>query len=275
VNLLIIGHRQLVKEEDKEGLQKEHAGGEKYWDETPGLSSVQIYSNDAWNVWNGPASGDNGAKYAEISDTPEIENLYDWNEYGYTNLKTKKTIKSPLLPEAIKVESIGKDPILLSEITLKVEAPKETDSTDASFTDVPTKISPNDPHNKYTLGGGQSYKGLFPGVEPMTKRKDIVIPVKAGKKITGIYVACGDTHPDKIVNKDGGFGTPGWAKLSIGIQKGTGPITWLTQSENVPPEGLMMTSPNDCSEKTQEDTKVILRATQGTMYVMGYHIGYE
>lgn len=261
VRFMVIGHRQ-------EGFKSDG------WDDKPGLSSVQVYSKDKWSYWNGPASGKKGAKFAETRGYPEIENLYDWGHYGHNDMETEETSNTALLPEMMKVESVGTDKVLLSQLTLKVEPFEETSNAETVYTPG-TKFFPNNKDKKYELGGGQSHQGTFPQAKAVSPGSEIVIPLKAGQKITSVDVACGDSHPDKITNSDGGSGTQGWAKLSIGIKKPNGQIKWLMSRENVPPEGMMMASPDDCDEKIATGSSLVIRSDADTTYVMGVHVGYR
>lgn len=264
VRFMVIGHRQEPGPNFKPGE----------WDDNPGLSSVQVLSKDKWSYWNGPASGKKGAKFAEVRSYPEIENLYDWSNYGHKDIETEEASTEKLLPEMMKVESVGSDTVYLSELTLKVEPFEEKSNTEQIFSPG-TKFFPHKKDKKYQLGGGQSFEGTFPGAREVNPGNEISIPLKAGQKITSVDVACGDSHPDKIQNSDGGYGTQGWAKLSIGIQKPNGKITWIMSRENVPPEGVMMASPDDCDEKVESGSKLIIRSDSDTTYVMGVHVGYR
>lgn len=263
VRFMVLGHRQDVND----------GNSTEGWDNKPGLSSVQVHSKSGWSYWQGPASGKGGAKFAEVRPVAEIENLYDWDVYGHTNIKTEVNSKTALTPDAMKVTSVGADEVLLSELTLKVRPPKETSKEEIIYSEG-TAFTPDSPDKKYKLSGGQAFGGLFPNAKAIKGRNQIVIPVKAGMKITSIDVACGDSHPDGVTNKDGGSGTPGWAKLSIGIMKPNGETKWLMNRENVPPEGMLMASPDDCDEKIEEGSQVVIKSDSDTTYVMGVHIGY-
>jgi hypothetical protein len=263
VSFVIMGHRQNPE------------GGDPEWDESPGLTSFQVMAADkSWNYWNGQSSGHSGAKFAENSMYPEMENLYDWNKFGHTNTKTKRSSQNSLFPHAVKVLSMGKDPILLSEITVKVDPLKETSSSETIYSPG-TSFSLDDHKNKYTLGGGQNFKGLFPKAHELRSGKILSIDLEAGKELTSINIACGDSLPDQKINKDGGWGSSGWAEISIGIKEASGSITWLTEYENVPPEGMIIASPLECGEKIKAGSKVIIRSTGSPLYIMGTHIGYK
>lgn len=262
VRFMVIGHRQDPST---------NKGGK--WDDKPGLSSVQIYSKNTWNYWKGSASGKKGAKFAEVRHRPELENLYDWDHYGYANAKTDEVSHNELLPEAIKVESVGEDKVRLSGITLKLAPPEEKNRDEKIFTPGTSFTSP-DGKEKYKLGGGQRFGGKFPKAKVLNE-KTLSLPLKSGKKISSIEIAAGDSHPDGIQNSDGGVGTQGWGKISVGIKKKNGSITWLLQDENVPPEGIIIASPAKCDDVTESDSEVIINGSSDNVYIMGVKVGYQ
>ena len=102
------------------------------------------------------------------------------------------------------------------------------------------------------------------------------IELTPGKKFTGVEVACGDTHPDGKHNSDGETGTQGWSKLSMGIQrKGSSSVDWFTQSQGVPPQGVIFGGPNIENYVAQPGDKLIIRAESDTTYVMGVRTWYN
>jgi hypothetical protein len=264
VRFMILGHRQIPGPGNVAGA----------YDTNPGLTSVQIHSKDSWSFWGGPSSGKNGAKFAEIGNSAEIENLYDWDHYGHINLSSNETSMDPLLPDAVKITSVGTDEVIWSELTLKVNPPKEVEKQEVIYSEG-TKFTPDNHDQKYILSGGQNFQGKFPGAKVISSGNNISIPIKPGMKITSIDIACGDSHSDGQKNSDGGWGKQGWAKLSIGIKKSNGTISWMMNLDNVPPEGVLMTSPVNCDEKTEENSEIVIKSEDDTTYVMGVHIGYS
>lgn len=263
VRFMVLGHRQnpMTNESGK-------------WDNKPGLSSVQVYSKGTWNYWLGQASGQKGAKFAEARFEPEMENLYDWDHYGHGDVATGERKHEELLPEAFKVESVGKDEVLLSEITLKISPPKEKSRDEKIFSPGTAFTSP-DGKTKYTLGGGQSHGGKFPKAKVIEAYDSYTLPIKAGKKIASIEVAAGDSHPDGVRNSDGGVGTQGWAKINVGIKKPNGTVKWFLRNENVPPQGLIIASPESCDEVTERGSEVVIESEDDDLYVMGVKVGYQ
>lgn len=264
VRFMVLGHRQENIPGWKPGT----------WDEKPGLSSVQVATKGNLRYWKGMSSGNKGAKFAEIRTSLEMENLYDWNSFGHVDTRTNHESTDPLYPEAMVVESVGKDQVLVGEMTLKIEPFKETTKEEKIFSEG-TKFMPEGKEKKYALGGGQAFKGKFPGAKELGPGQELVIELVEGKKITSVDIACGDSHPDEVKNHDGGWGTSGWAKLSVGILKPDGTTVWMMNRENVPPEGMLIASPADCDEKNMKGSKLIIKSESDTTYIMGVHIGYR
>src|SRR6185436_14379999 len=87
-------------------------------------------------------------------------------------------------------------------------------------------------------GGGQAFQGKFPGAVVLgggaagapaalppgfaLRGGALEVELPAGRIITGVDVAAGDSHPDGIRNKDGGWGTPGWSRMSMAIAHADG-----------------------------------------------------
>ncbi len=288
VNFIVLAHRQDPSADtDSDKSDK--------WDDTPGLSSVQVHAFDqpagqAWRYWGGSASGAQGAKFAEVSYSPEIENLYEWTKLGHHGVDSGDFSKEPLHVDALRVRSVGEDPVQISEVTLKV-APRPPDMVlEKVFTPGTVLGDPvTGAGRKY--GGGQGYGGKFPGALELSGygsggtgaahlpagwkmvggRLEIDLP--PGKLITHVDIAGGDSHPDGITNSDGGTGTKGWSKLSIGLARASGTTDWFVSSENVPPEGVLGGAPTDGKYVTKPGDKVIVRASSDTTYVMAARVG--
>lgn len=288
VNFIVLAHRQdssLDTDADKTDE----------WDDTPGLSSVQVHAlglpeGEAWRYWGGSASGSQGAKFAEVSYSPEIENLYEWTKLGHHGTDSGDFSKAPIFADALRLRSLGQDPVQVSEITLKV-APRAPDSTLEAVFCAGTVIGDPVTGAGRKYGGGQGFQGKFPGALELSGygtggagaaalpagwaftngRLEIALP--PGKLVTSVEIAGGDSHPDEITNKDGGWGTKGWSKLSIGLAKAGGTTDWFMSSENVPPEGVLGGSPVDGNYVTQPGDKIIVRASSDTTYVMAARVG--
>jgi len=143
----------------------------------------------------------------------------------------------------------------------------------------------------HEFGGGQNHDGKFPhalelsgwgdGGAGASKLPDgwsmdggqLSIPLKAGRVVTGVDIACGDTHPDGATNKDGGKGTLGYSRLSIGLQHANGSTDWFMSKQGVPPEGILTGAPSDIAYKTKAGDKIVVSASSDTTYVMGLRVG--
>ena len=287
VNFVVIGHRQDPKEE--KGFD-----AAKKWDDIPGLSSFQVLTTNKkgeqeWRYWTGSSSGNQGAKFAEVRYSPEMENLYEWLDKGTANVITDERSMDPVMPEMMKVVNVGKDLVRLSEVTLK----SQPDQFDQKIETIFTKGSSFNAKvaQKATLGGGQNNGGLFPdalqlggygaGTQPKLPEgwqlngNTLSIPLPEGREISSVELLGGDSHPDGITNKDGGTGTPGWARLHMGIGTDPESADWFVKNENVPPEGLMLGSVSECGRKTRKGEKIFIRGTSDILYVMGLRIGLK
>lgn len=287
VRFVVMGHRQDSRTETGGPTD-----GSK-WDSVPGITSIQVHSEqlkDPWRYWQGDASGSLGGKFAEIRDEPEMENLYEWQKWGHGGVSGGESSKSPLLPDAMRLVSVGKDLVNISELTLKVDPPKANKYIEQPFSPG-TSIGDPDTGKGRKYGGGQSFNGKFPGaLALMNYRKPnpgvslpagwridhqgaLRIRLPANVRLTSIEMAIGDSHDDGEVNKDGGSGTPGWSRIHAELQKKNGSVDSLMKNENVPPEGVLNGSPQDSCYSTQEGDELVVYATRDVSYIMGLRIG--
>lgn len=270
LSFVILGHRQDPT------THKGGTPGQKL-DQIPGLSAVLVHSTnlsitnspDAWRYWAGMASGNFGAKFAEPRFDPEIENLYEWNSIGSRGVQSNELSLTPLMIDQVTVRNVGQDEVLVSQLTLKF-IPQDITSQQVLVYSPGTQFS-SEFGGKAHLGGGQSFQGTFPQALVLNGIQEI--PLQEGLIIKGIEAAIGDSHPDQISNSDGGWGTQGWAKFSIGIGPNSSNIQWLTERENVPPEGLALAFP--LTEARTQGTKLYLKSESDTTYVMGVRISYR
>lgn len=285
VNFAVLGHRQ------DPGLDKNAE-----YDNEPGLSSVQLHSTslpegEAWRYWTGSASGKNGAKFAERRDSynPELEGLYEWKLNGHAPVGGFGSSHDPLYTDLARIVSVGKDPVFISQLEVKVYPPKASEHQEAIFSKG-TAFAEDGDESKIQFGGGQGHGGLFPGALTLRNYKndtsvtlpegwyldkgDLVIPVRKGLVVTGVDISVGDSHPDGVRNKDGGTGTSGWSKLSMSMEKSDGSVDSYMNQENVPPQGVLYGAPSDCGYVTQSGDKIRIRAEKDNAYIMGIRIGY-
>lgn len=302
VRFAALGHRQDPRVKHERGWKP----GE--WDQHPTLTSFRIHDakakseTDAWRYWNGQSSGAFGAKFPEIRNVPEIEGLYEWRKWGHSGVQTQMRSNDALYPDALEIVAMSKngdktnDSVYVSQVTLKVLPPKPDEylgdnlAPDGTVAFSPgTSLGEMDIETGRKYGGGQTFGGKFPGalalgggaVPPLPKGwkvegRELVIPVPPGKRVVSVEIAGGDSHPDGVTNSDGGSGTPGWAKLDMGIEEAaTGKIDWFNNNENVPPEGVMMGSPTNCARVTQTGDKIRIRGRNDILYIMGVRIGLK
>lgn len=287
LSMVILGHRGNPEHDTNPDKSDKH-------DSTPALSSVQVYgegfpASKAWRYWLGSSSGESGGKFAEVGYSMELENLYEWPKLGSGSVADGSYSDAPVKPQVFRVVSVGDDPVEIGEVTLKVVPRKPTKTLEAVFSKGTDLGDPQTGEGR-TYGGGQSFQGLFPGALELggwgatggaTKLPagwkvnggSLEISLPAGKTITSVDIACGDSHPDKITNSDGGWGTKGWAKLSIGLARADGTTDWFMSYENVPPEGVMSGSPTNGKYVTKPGDKIVVRASSDTIYVMAARVG--
>lgn len=288
VTFVTIGHRQNPSDPSNYGL------GATEHDSKPGLTSTQILTTgyegaDNWRYWAGSASGAYGAKFAELRGSPEIEHLYEWRKIGHYGVGSKAHETTPIKPQAIRMVSNGSDDVLMSSIKLLVQPPKPDKYVEHEFSKG-TRLGDPETTSGRAYGGGQGHGGKFPGAlalghwpraEPRLPKgwkhesSILRIPLAAGQKLTAVEVACGDTHPDGIINKDGGTGSSGYSKLSIYLDHADGSTDTLLNHENVPPQGVLTGFPPSCDSKTREGDTLVIKASDDTTYIMGLRIGLK
>lgn len=294
VSFMVLGHRQ-------DPTTEKGTNPETKWDDVPGLTSVQIHAKNfakgkQWRYWNGPASGKQGAKFAEVRSDLELENLYGWLSYGSVGLEAGDSSTAEIDADAIRVQSVGKDPVHIGEISLKVLPPEADEEIVKIFTpgtEFAKKVGATP-----KMGGGQAFMGKFPNaVELKIGKKSsgaalpegwtlesgdtISIPIPKGKTITSVEVIGGDSHPDEKHNSDGGWGTQGWARISMGVSQGGASPQWFLENENVPPEGVMIGTPKGCGAESSSGggagggDRLIIKGSRDSLYMMGIKVGLK
>jgi hypothetical protein len=276
------------------------------WDPKPGVTSLQVHSpahdaNQSWRYWKAPwgSSGSDGGKYAEHrgSGDPEVENMFDWIQHGHAPAGGGHgSSHEPLMADAIKVVSVGEDPVRVHQIDMMFLPEKPTTTEEMIFS--PGTVFGDEwtgAGRKY--GGGPRLKGTYPealelggygssgnkGAEKLASKAgwamnngQLEIELQPGKTFTGVEIACGDTHPDGKKNKDGHVGTLGWSRLSMGVQRsGSNKVAWFIESQGVPPEGVLFGGPTMENYKPQAGDKLIVKASSDKTYVMGMRLWYN
>lgn len=269
-------------------------------DDSPALTAVHVHSKDlpanqAWRHWDGPwgASGPEGAKFAEKrgAGDPEFETEFNWPENGHQGVKSGASTTDFLYGDAARVKAVGDDPSFVHSVEIQVVPPKPSETIEAMFCPG-TKLGDPETLAGHVFGGGQAHGGKFPGALELSgwgtggagvaklpkgwqmENGRLMIELPAGRVITGVDVACGDTHPDGVTNKDGGTGTPGWSRLTMALVKKSGATDAFVSSEGVPPEGILTGAPSEIGYVTKAGDKIALSASSDTTYVMGVRIGF-
>ncbi|MFN7904655.1 MAG: hypothetical protein ACK5P5_05680 [Pseudobdellovibrionaceae bacterium] len=288
ISFVILGHRQNPSTHIGWNHQSNR-------DDVPGLISFQAHPKGAqenhWRFWAGSSSGNFGAKFAEPRPTPEMENLYDWMTLGHRSILSNDLSQTPLSTDTLRLVSVGTDKVHIKELTIKFLPDQPTSFIEKIFTPG-TQFHPT-VGQKGSFGGGQRFQGLFPQALALNSsnpghsfsqgdRFELVggsllsaeLPV--GKRLVSVELAAGDSHPNQITNSDGGYGTQGWAKFSIGKGPANAQehqIKWFTNRENSPPEGLLFGSPEACDAMIRQGERLYIRAQDDVFYIMGLRIG--
>lgn len=245
------------------------------WDSNPGLTSVQLnQSNDKgesrWRYWNGMASGKHGAKFAEPGHM-ELEGLYEWYHNGHSDIKTDTKSMEPLMTDAIRLCSVGKDTVTIGSIDLKVSPGKAATYKEFNFS-ASNKMGDSltaegreygDKEGALYLGYGGS-KGNLPAGW-MSSGRRLEIPLEAGKKLKSFEAAVSDMHED---------GKSGYARLNVVIQKLDGTGIPVIETENVPPEGVLIGSPEK-DIVIEAGDKLIVQSQLDNTYIMGMKLGLD
>ncbi len=290
ISFVILGHRQDPST---------HVGWNSQTgrDDVPGLTSFQVHPKGAaqnqWRYWAGSASGQFGAKFAEPRSTPEMENLYDWMSLGHRSIYANDLSRDPLSTDVVRLVGVGTDKVYVKELTIKFLPDQPASFIERIFSPG-TQFHPT-VGQKGSFGGGQNSGGVFPqalalnssnpGINfsatdsfQLMNRSLLSVELPAGKKLVSVELAAGDSHPDQIRNSDGGYGTQGWAKFSIGkgpANAQSHQIRWFTNRENSPPEGLLFGSPQECDAVIRPGERLYVLAQDDVFYIMGLRIGLK
>lgn len=267
-----LGHTQSP--EDNTGWD-----AKKKWDANPALTSIQVNeTNDKgeskWRYWDGMSSGEFGAKFAE-PDHMELEGLYEWYKNGHGDIKTKQISHELLSTDAIRLCSLGKDTVTLGSLGVKFSpgVAKEykefnfskSNNMGDSITAKGRSYGDRDDALMFTPYGG----GAKPSAKlPAGWKKEggtLSIPAEVGKKLKSYEAAIGDIHTD---------GKSGYARLGVYIQKKNGQTISIINHENIPPEGVLLGSPEE-DYVLQEGDKIVTNISYDEAFLMGLKLGYD
>ncbi len=292
VRFAVLKHRQ-------ERSETTAPSGSDKWDAKPGVTSLQVHGHEMpegeqWRYWHAPwgESGSDGGKYAEhrSSGDPEVENMFDWMANGHGQVGGGWGFsKDALRVDAVKVKSVGEDPVRIQEVMVQF-LPAKPDTMDEHIFSPGTKFGDAITGKGRRYGGGPSKGGKYPGALRLPgggegaknlpegwhmRGSSLEIDLKPGKTFSGVEIACGDTHSDGKANKDGHTGTLGWSRLSMSVKRANGGTDTFTERQGVPPEGVLFGGPSIENYVAQPGDKLVVNASSDTTYVMGLRLWYN
>jgi hypothetical protein len=248
-----------------------------------------------WVTW----SDEYGSKkFAEprSAGSPENENLHDW---------LAAVGKTPVDLVAVTAMGVG-DRAIANVHFIEVEffPPGQVESRQEEiFTPGTAFVDPDRGVNRPSYGGGQgahfgaselAAKGLYPnaiklgygGSTSTVSESSYVggggrmhIKLPPGKVFGGLEVSIGDTVFDQSRpaeeqrNKDGHYGTLGWAKLGASLTHADGSGEAFLRNMNVPPSGVLSGGPVESGYVTKPGDEIVLEASSGA-WVMGYRVQF-
>lgn len=247
------------------------------WDKNPALTTIQVNPNNnkgetKWRYWGGMSSGDLGAKFAEPGGI-ELEGLYEWYKNGHRDIKEHQVSYEPLYTDAVRLCSIGKDPVTINSFTLKV-APQKSDSYEEF------KISQSHNMGDPLTAKGRNYGSPQDALvinDDFLKQKQstlenglvvgadsIEVPIKPGKSLNSFEISIGDQFNGQ---------DPGWARLNVKIIKKNGQSINIIKDENVPPTGVLVGSPEE-NYVIQEGDRLVVSVSDFKAFIMGMRVGF-
>lgn len=286
VRNVILVHR---KDEKFDGSIEYKTDG-TYYDSQGAYDSIQLV-----NMENGYKESWIAPKFAEprSPSEPEEENLHDWVYYvgifstDLVYLQNVSPVSEPLAVaniHKVAIEFFPSGTIAFTQIDIY--------STGTSFIDLSKgQLEP-------TYGGGppagltyaeMEAEGIYPnaieigtyGIKTNVSSEVYVdyygqmhIKIPAGKKLGGFEISIGDTKYDKSkppqdqINKDGGYGQLGWAKITATLS--------ISQEEcitsaNVPPAGVLSGGPQSQNYIVNSNEEIVVYSSSYA-WVMGYKI---
>lgn len=263
----------------------------------PGLTSALVYSKsvpgDEYRYWGGPSSGELGAKFAENSPYPEYDGLYEWPKKGHRGLRNSKKIFKLISANVIRLQNLGTDDVYVSKLDFEFmpnipAVEKVHIFTPGSHFGDPYTMSGR------TYGGGQNHQGTFPNAISLNSKYEydetnlprdftvsknkLFIKVPKENNFSFIEIMCGDSRPDRAINRDGGYGSPGNAEVSVSIENlYSGIKRTLAKNISIPPEGVIMISEINNEIKLEEGDRLVVtnKVNKSTLYIMAIRMGLD
>lgn len=265
-------------------------------DLNPGLTSALVYSSskpgDEFRHWGGPASGPLASKFAERGIYPEYDALYEWPLKGHRGFVNKKKSFELISPNVVRIQNVGTDLVHFSKLDLKINPSKYSIIKDSIFTKK-SKFGAIETMKGRFYGGGQRLRGTFPNAIVLTAKSTprqpklpsnfrvlknkLKIALIPNEKFSFIQIMCGDSYPDRIINRDGGYGTSGNARINISIKnRYSGKSRLLAKNINIPPEGIITSSALDEDTIVEAGDELIITngVTKSPIYIMATRVGY-
>jgi hypothetical protein len=145
---------------------------------------------------------------------------------------------------------------------------------------------PGAPSSSSSSSSPSSYSVFIPSTQleeyRVGEEKFMRLRVKLpeGKQFHLLEVACGDTFidPGKPIeeqkNKDGHYGTLGWARLWAKISSSSSPSSsgYFMENENVPPFGVLFGGPEAEAERIKAGDELLIESRRFPTWIMGYRV---
>jgi len=288
VRTVVLVHR---KDEKYQGSITWNSDG-TYYDSQGAYDSIQCRNkkDGSYESWIAP-------KFAEprSASDPENENLHDWVYYvGVFSTNLIQLVSSSPADEPLAVANIHMVSVEFFPLGTIDSTQIEIFSSGTSFVDLAKKVYL--PQYGGGPDAGLSYQemedeGLYPNAieigswgfgRNVSKNcyvdyyGDMHIILQAGKVLGGVEVSLGDTNydqsipPQDQINKDGGYGQLGWAKLTATLSESDEDCMY---NYNVPPNGVLSGGPETSGYVVQKGEELILYSSSYS-WVMGYKIVY-
>jgi len=269
---IIFNHRQL-------GDKRDWTNGR---DPSPGYTTTHVMgigeNTQGWRYWGGSYSGSPGAKFAEVGWSYEEDALYEWVKEGHYSVKDGSFSKELLKISKLKFINTGIEEIDIDKVTIKLLPTKSQKYEEVNF----INSSLGDPVTLSKRFYGSKYD-MFDNALKLNVRsnngKD-KLPSNWSKENSDLLITIDDqiqlNHVDLLVGDLRPNGRRGGGKVRIGIlKKDSSEIIWISNSINIPPQGVLNASPNESFSVLNPKDKIVIRAYRDTVYIMSARIGYD